>query len=136
MITYVERYAPEDLRGDRGRVYVFGDNAMREGTGGQAVIRHEPNAYGVVTKFVPGTDDRDYVSDDRFEEYARILFGDLQGLNHLVRHGIGIVFPRDGIGTGLAAMGTRAPRCWRFLVGGLRVIGISNPRGDLVKAGP
>lgn len=51
-----EPYTPELLRANREKIYVFGDNMKRYGKRGQAVIRDEPNAFGVATKRHPSMD--------------------------------------------------------------------------------
>lgn len=43
------RYSPELLRINPGKFFVFGDNGDRDGFGGQACIRNEPNAIGLAT---------------------------------------------------------------------------------------
>ena len=44
------------LRENPHKIFVFGDNMKRYGKRGQAVIRDEPNAYGVATKRYPSMD--------------------------------------------------------------------------------
>jgi hypothetical protein len=45
-------YSPELCRDFPDTIFVFGDNVRRYGMGGQAVIRSEPNIYGIATKRV------------------------------------------------------------------------------------
>jgi len=37
-------------------MYIFGDNTYRVGKSGQAIIRDENNAFGIVTKVAPSND--------------------------------------------------------------------------------
>lgn len=104
----------EDLSRNRQVLYVFGDNVARVGRGGQArVMRGEPNAVGVATKFSPSAcfseDPGDVVTQNRvIDEDMKPLF------EHLKAGGI-VVWPADGIGTGLAELPTRSPSTWAYL---------------------
>jgi hypothetical protein len=50
-IIYQKFIRRQDLRNNRDKFYVFGDNMQRIGYGGQARdMRGEPNAIGAVTK--------------------------------------------------------------------------------------
>ena len=90
--------------------FVFGDNLKRKGCGGQAVIRYEPNSFGIPTKREPATYDVSFFSDAG-EERAAVLQA-LRDLYVKAKHGT-IVFPADGIGTGLARMRTRSPKLYK-----------------------
>lgn len=112
-IEYQKWITRQDLRDNPDKVYVFGDNLRRVGYGGQAKeMRGEPNALGIPTKANPG----EYLSDARdFPRFAIRLgqhFADLVTALYIKRT---IVWPADGIGTGLADMENRAPICWALL---------------------
>lgn len=102
-------YTPELLRQNPDKIYVFGDNMKRYGKGGQAVIRDEPNAFGVATKRHPSMDDWAFFSDkdDEFE----CVINDLRDLYTLSKT-YTVVFPEAGIGTGLADMEKRSFAIW------------------------
>lgn len=117
VIVQKEWYTTEQIRKDRNVLFLFGDNAEREGTGGQAkVCRHEPNAVGVITKAKKAHDtDQCYLND--YYLMANILnitrdFGRI--INHLKQGGT-VIFPADGIGTGLAELEKRAPQTFEYL---------------------
>ena len=98
------------------KLFVFGDNFQRAGTGGQAVIRGEPNALGLATKLRPGGNDGDYLSDGRDE----MRFTDeLERVGRVIAEGMrqqrAIVWPADGLGTGLADLPARSPRLYTAL---------------------
>ena len=48
-------------------LFVFGDNDCGKGTGGQAIIRNEPNSIGLPTKKMPRNTKHSFYTD---EEYA------------------------------------------------------------------
>lgn len=118
-IILVKRYDRNMIRRNPNILFVFGDNLARRGFGGQAAeARGEPNSVGIVTKMSPSqylTDDNWYdVKDAIVEAFNRLR-------NHLVKGGT-VVWPQDGVGTGLAQLPTRAPLlnlaiegCWEHL---------------------
>lgn len=101
-ITRVKRYARKDLKANPGNIYVFGDNVERIGIGGQAkACRDEPNAHGIATLWAPG---KPYTEADDAEA-LRIMGDDLASLKRKAEStGSTIVWPSDGVGTGLARM--------------------------------
>lgn len=110
-----EFFSEELLRSNPEKIFVFGDNLARQGRGGQAVIRFEPNAFGIATKRYPSL--RDYAFfDDKEEEFA-VVEDDLLRLLTIARSPSKptIVFPAQGIGTGLANMRTRSPLLFKHL---------------------
>jgi hypothetical protein len=114
----------EDLRRNQGNdarqdvLYVFGDNVLRRGMGGQAGhMRGERNAVGVATKYRPSMDPEDFFGDEpaQIEAQNHILDQDMKILFDKVKAGGIVVWPTDGIGTGLSEMPTRAPATWDYL---------------------
>jgi hypothetical protein len=123
MIIYQSRIYRVDLQANPDVIFVFGDNGWRKGMGGQAKeIRGEPNALGVVTKKAT----YDVFSDDDFEDAKKVIANDLRLLRNVIFNGITVVFPLDGIGTGLANLKECAPKIWAFLCVGLAELGIRN----------
>lgn len=112
-IVYQKHITRNDVQINHTKLYVFGDNLMRVGYGGQAkAMRGEPNAVGIPTKVSPAM----YLSDDRdfltlASEYSMIF----SKLSYELENGKTIVWPEDGIGTGLADMEKQAPLCWQLL---------------------
>lgn len=107
-----EFYTVEYLRRHPDKIFVFGDNLERKGKGGQAIIRGEPNVFGIVTKRFPSmTEDAFFC--DRLDEIVAIE-SDLTKLFSLslVRD---IVFPSSGIGTGLSKLKEKSPHIWKHL---------------------
>jgi len=98
-----------DLKRNPTILYVFGDNLERVGMGGQAgAMRGEPNAVGVATKASPS---RYFKNDDESVAYQNeVIDADMVPLFAQVRAGGVVVWPADGIGTGLSALPEFAPR--------------------------
>lgn len=92
-------------------LFVFGDNMMRIGNGGQAVIRPYPNTFGVATKAAPSMDENAFFSDEKQRHFDTIK-DDLGMLKEIMSSGVyqKIVFPRNGLGTGLSKLREKAPR--------------------------
>jgi hypothetical protein len=92
---------------------VFGDNMVERGMGGQAKeMRGEPNAVGIPTKKFPHMRAGAFFTDADFDAWfakANPKFQRLKNSNQP------IVWPEDGIGTGLAQLQQRAPRIWAQL---------------------
>jgi hypothetical protein len=99
-----------DLKNNPTVMYLFGDNAQREGLGGQAgEMRFEHNAVGVRTKKSPSMDAAAFFNDDEVEANLAMIREDLNPvLLHLQNGGI-VVIPSDGLGTGLSELPKRAP---------------------------
>lgn len=127
-IIYQYRIARADLVANPKLVYVFGDNVARYGYAGQAAAcRGLPNAHGIATLWEPGKhfDDRDY------QKITAILIEDIDAL---AARETNIVFPLDGIGTGLARMEDEAPACYDFMCGYLELkLGIVNNMSALLQ---
>ncbi len=105
-VILVKRYTRAMIQRNPDVLFVFGDNLARRGFGGQAAeARGEPNSVGIVTKMSPSR----YLSDDNWLDVRDPIVEAFNRLrNHLVNGGT-VVWPQDGVGTGLAELPTRAP---------------------------
>ena len=102
------KLTPSRLRQMPKTLVVFGDNLLETGKGGQAIIRDEPNAFGVPTKRAPKRTDDAYFSD-KPDEIEAVL----DALETL--RGRDFVLPEAGIGTGLAQLQQRSPQIANIL---------------------
>lgn len=100
-------YTAELLRKYPDIIWVFGDNLSRIGLGGQAIIRNEPNAIGLVSKRTPDHSPTAYMTGTPTDYDA--VNADLLRIEELALSGKQLVFPAAGIGTGLARLQTTAP---------------------------
>lgn len=106
----------EDLQENPNVLYVFGDNDLRKGRGGQAAeMRDEPNAVGVRTKWTPGTGHGAYFYDSDYEQIIEMIDDDLEPIIEALENDRIVVFPLDGIGTGLAYLSENAPEVLKYL---------------------
>jgi len=106
----------EDLKNNPRAVYVFGDNLGRSGSAGQAAeMRGEPNAIGVATKRYPSNLEAAFLSDRYYDDNVYAIQQDLIRIEVLLAQGVTVVFPADGIGTGLADLKRKAPKTFTFL---------------------
>lgn len=106
--AWIER---QMLRDEPEKLFVFGDNLARIGKGGQAKeMRGEPNAVGLPTKVSPSI----YLSDADLAKVARAIADDLARLTAHLNRGGTVVWPANGIGTGLAELEKRAPKIAGF----------------------
>ena len=115
-LEYRKRISRSMLVNEADTLFVFGDNLLRKGRGGQAAeMRGEPNAVGVPTKKAPSNAESAFFTDKDFDEAVTAIEGDLKRIaGHLKAGGI-VVWPSNGIGTGFADLPRRAPKIWQYL---------------------
>ena len=115
-IVTSQMYTKELLRAHPDKLFIFGDNMESRGKGGQAIIRDEPNAYGIATKHSPHTGSSAYFSnEDLFNQ--KVMYRLNRQLDILDDKAIGtvLVFPAGGLGTGLSAMSVHCPKLFAWL---------------------
>ena len=126
-ITQKEWYSVEQCLANPQNLYIFGDNTIRKGKGGQAQIRDCPNAFGIATKFLPSTTNESYFNDSN--EVKDIIIDDIVKLLQLEDQYENIIFPYDGLGTGLSEMPTRCPLVFQIMNARLLALfDFTNPR--------
>lgn len=104
-------FSREGVAKDQDRNYLFGDNLIGQGMGGQAIIRGLSNAYGIPTKKYPSMTEDSFFTDDEYEENVASIIEAFQK----VPRDKPIVVSENGLGTGLAKLQEKAPRTARFL---------------------
>ncbi|MDD5398113.1 MAG: hypothetical protein PHU70_03425 [Dehalococcoidia bacterium] len=108
-IEYQKFIRREDLKANRDKIYLFGDNTIHVGYGGQAgEMRDEPNAVGIPTLKEPGV----FFTDDEFEINKQVI----DEAFRLIPSGKTVVIPSDGLGTGIARLDRVAPGTFKYLV--------------------
>ncbi|HQU94128.1 MAG TPA: hypothetical protein PLK77_17655 [Pyrinomonadaceae bacterium] len=105
------------VRSHRDHIFLFGDNLVQRGLGGQAAaMRDEPNAVGIPTKKLPSNGMDAFFTDAEFEQNKAAIdraFEQLSGIS-LPAEQI-IVIPAGGLGTGRAQLETKAPLTFAYL---------------------
>ena len=119
------RMTPELLRANPDTVYLFGDNIAGKGKAGQAVIRDEPNAYGIPTKHEPNNKETSFFSDRDFEKFTKAKIDEAFAR---IPEGANVVYSTDGIGTGLAQLPSRAPKTYEYIMAKLKELAGSDAR--------
>ena len=107
-VIIMGRYNRSTIRSMPDTLFVFGDNLARLGYGGQAAeARGEPNSVGIPTKYSPSryfdNDSKSFYSAKEPIKNAFVILA-----QHL-KAGHDIVWPADGVGTGLAKLPQCAP---------------------------
>lgn len=115
-LLYQKYITRQNLRENPDIYYVFGDNVKRSGFGGQAKeMRGESNAIGIVTKWKPSNHPSSFFCDTDYARIISILDEDLEKVFNHLKSGKNVVWPLDGIGTGLSKLPQEAPRVWGYL---------------------
>lgn len=111
------------VRAEPETLFVFGDNTLNVGRAGQAKeMRGEPNAIGIPTKWHPTMEERSFFRDENFDEIRRWIDTAFGYLFIQIAMGKDVVWPADGIGTGLAELPTRAPLIWQHIETGRKAL--------------
>tara|TARA_R110000772_G_scaffold62241_2_gene140009 strand:+ start:8722 stop:16302 length:7581 start_codon:yes stop_codon:yes gene_type:complete len=129
-VETVDRYSVADLKANPNKIYIFGDNVEGNGKGGQAIIRDQENAFGIVTKMKPRTSQEAYFYDSKLESNKIAIDMDIEAIKN---DGRSVVFPKDGIGTGLAKLKLKAPETFNYLNNRLlEEFGFDNTNGEII----
>lgn len=105
-----EHWTRESVAADTERNYIFGDNLLGVGNGGQACIRGLPNAFGVPTKVSPDMGTDAFFYDALYDaNKARI-----DAAIAAIPTDKPVVYNVE-IGRGLAELHIRAPRTYDYL---------------------
>jgi len=114
-ITKMEFITRKYVRANPDKIFLFGDNLLGRGYGGQArVMRGEPNAIGIPTKKKPTNQSDAFFSDAEFEQNKAAIdraFARLDGFSVRTE----VVIPAAGLGTGRAKLPDLAPKTFEYL---------------------
>lgn len=96
-------------------LFVYGDNDSHIGCASQAVIRNAKNAVGIPTKKYPSLRNISFYNDDEYDHNIRQIDKAIQHIIDISSNYKYVVFPEDGIGTGLSQLKSRAPKTYDYL---------------------
>lgn len=108
MFKFCKNLNTKLCRNNSRALIVFGDNLIGKGKAGQAIIRDEPNAFGVPTKRLPSMNNEAFFSDKQ-DEYD-IVKSKLIYLWNEHQKGKLIILPEDQVGSGLAKLEQKSPK--------------------------
>lgn len=115
-IQTMKHYTRAIIQKSPDKLFVFGDNCHRVGMGGQAgAARGERNAVGIRTKNDPGASNLSYFRDMDYQLNLEMIMTDMRIIFIALRKGRTVVWPADGIGTGLAKLPETAPLTLAFI---------------------
>ncbi len=89
----------EYLREHPNEVFVFGDNTIRVGKGGAAMLRDEPNTYGFITKKLPDNHSSSFYKP---EDYKTLFAAELADLEGVISTNTDKIYLISKLGAGLA----------------------------------
>lgn len=119
-----------DVRAEKDKIFLFGDNLAGKGYGGQAKeMRGEVNSVGIPTKKAPSNDPKSFFTDQEFDSNKKAIDEAFQK----IPPGKTIVIPKAGLGTGLAQLQEKAPKTFAYLNEKLTNIGFLNPGQETTK---
>jgi len=114
-----------EVKANRNKIYVFGDNLEKVGYGGQAKeMRGEWNTIGIPTKKSPS----EYLTDDDSSLVIPLIKIHFEIIEGHLQCGHTVVIPSAGIGTGLADLPNKAPRIWEVVEKELKKLGWKKQR--------
>ena len=87
------------LRDNPNHIFVFGDNMLRQGKGGAAALRDEPNTYGFITKLAPSNAPHAYYTPDA---YLPVYYAEIEKLKSHIFKNQKKTFLISKVGAGLA----------------------------------
>jgi len=123
-VQYLKKITREIVRSNPDKLFVFGDNLTGQGMGGQArEMRGEPNSLGIPTKRLPTYSTEAFLKDSDYGNVKPFIDRAIQRISKFTGT---VVFPQDGVGTGLAKLPESAPRIYKYLCDELNKIGIIN----------
>lgn len=126
-----ERINRDDVRLNRNKIFLFGDNLAEKGFGGQArEMRGEENSIGIPTKKAPSNYPASFFTDKEFD--ANII--SIDKAFQKIPTDKTLVIPKAGIGTGLARLSQAAPKTFKYLNQKFAEIGFDNLRGGLTES--
>lgn len=110
-----KRFSIEQCRTNPTTLFVFGDNLERYGESGQAIIRRQKNAIGLVTKKKPENSYDSYFTDEEYTQNCSLIEGDLERIKEYSKDYKYIAFAQFGVGTGLSDMPRKCPLTFCYL---------------------
>jgi len=105
------------VKNNKDCLFIFGDNDIKKGMKGQAIIRNEKNAYGIPTKKIPSFANNAYYTDDEYENNINNINNAIYIIikKFMNKKYTTLVLSKDGLGTGLSKLPIKAPKTYEYL---------------------
>jgi hypothetical protein len=116
IVTFKGFWTINDVKKYSDALFVYGDNNVKFGKGGQAIIRELPNTIGIPTKKYPSNNPSSFYSDN---DYITNIIRICQAIINIIVLSSKykyVVLPEDGFGTGFAKLPQVAPKTYKFLL--------------------
>ena len=117
IIIFEGYWTRKDVTRNSHCLFVFGDNDIEKGKGGQAIIRGLKNTAGIPTKKYPSNWKSSFYTDDEYKENCQKIKDAIELIKKRVHEEKYeyIVLPKDGFGTGLSQLPKKAPKTYKFV---------------------
>jgi len=113
MILIEKIYSVEMVLSRPKDIFVYGDNLEHWGKIGQSIIRDCPNTVGIPTKRKPSMMGDAFFSD-KIEELNYVIDA-FHKIDECISNDRNIVFPENGIGSGLARLSVYSPIILQYI---------------------
>lgn len=77
----------QDVQNNLDKIFVYGDNDLRQGKGGQAIIRDLPNTIGLRTKKLPSLSPNAFYTDTEFSQNKLKIDEDINTVKTAIANG-------------------------------------------------
>lgn len=115
LCIHVGIWTPKDCNDNPKSLFIFGDNDVKKGLGGQATIRNCKNAIGIPTKKLPSNHKKSFYTDSEYSDNCKKIQGAINAILNKSREYDELIFPKNGFGTGLSQLPQRSPKTYKYL---------------------
>ncbi len=105
--SFTGRWTTSTTESNPDSLFIFGDNDIENGTGGQATIRGQPNAMGIPTTKTPDV----HYTDAEYLDNVKKIKASICKIKCVLKSGEfnKVVFSSGGLGTDIAQLKEHAP---------------------------
>jgi len=115
-------WSVDDVRKNPNFLFVYGDNNVKSGKRGQAIIRDELNSIGIPTKKYPSNHSNSFYTDFEYTDNVKRINDAIELIikkSTLYQY---IILPKDGFGIGLAQLSIKAPKTYKYLNESIKIL--------------
>lgn len=117
IVVYNKFWNINDVKKNPDTLFVYGDNDVSSGKGGQAIIRYEKNTIGIPTKKFPNNNTSSFYTDKEIDENRKKIKNAIENIKQKILNNeyAQLALPANGFGTGLAKLNVKAPLTFSYL---------------------